>query len=162
MKTVLLAIVVIILIAAAGVGGYFYGTTQASTSVDIASFDPSQMQPGQFQRGQFDPSTMTQEQLEQLRQSQFGGQGGQGGAGAELFAGGSRGTIESIENGVITVRTEDSLIKVKATDTTLVEKLMSVAVDDLEVGEQITFSGSQNEDGSTAARSIRVLTMPGL
>ena len=169
MKNVLLAIGAIVLIAGAAVGGYFYGTSQASSDVAGVGFDMSQMESGQFPRGQFDPNEMTEEQLQQM-QERFAGQGGgrQGGAGQdaaggpELFGGGNMGTIESIENGVITVRTDDAAIQVVTTDTTLIEKLMSVTVDDLQVGEQVAVSGSENDDGTTTARSIRVMTGPGL
>ena len=154
MKNALLVVGVIVLMAAAAGGGYFYGTSQASSSsIQAGSFDPSQ----------FDPRNMTQEQLEQMREARGGGQRGQFGeaASAGIFAGGTMGEIVSIENGVVTIRTEDAQVKVKTTDTTLIEKLMSVNAEDLEVGEQVVVSGSQNDDGSTTARSIRVLTSMG-
>jgi hypothetical protein len=44
---------------------------------------------------------------------------------------------------------------VHATDTTLVEKYTAVGVGDLEVGERVIVSGSQNDDGSVTARSIQ-------
>jgi hypothetical protein len=43
---------------------------------------------------------------------------------------------------------------VQTTDTTLIEKNMSVGVGDLEVGEMVVVSGPQNEDGSITARSV--------
>jgi hypothetical protein len=166
MKNVLLMIGAIVLIAGAAVGGYFYGVSQAPGDSTEAGFDMSQMGSTQFQRGQFDPSQMTQEQLEQLRQNRGMGQfrTGQGAAegGAELFGGGAMGTIDSIEDGVITVRTSDAAVQITTTDTTLIEKLMPVTVNDLQVGEQVVVSGSQNDDGTTTARSIRVMTGPGL
>lgn len=154
MKNALLVVGVIVLMAAAAGGGYFYGTSQASSSgIQAGGFDPSQS----------DPRNMTQEQLEQMREAKGGGQRGQlgGAADAGAFAGGTMGEIVSIENGVVTIRTEDAQVKVKTTDTTLIEKLMSVNAEDLEVGEQVVVSGSQNDDGSTTARSIRVMTMMG-
>jgi len=170
MKTALLVIGVIVLMAAAGVGGYAYGASNSGGSLNIPGLgnlstgqaQTGQFQPGQFQRGQFDPSQMTEEQrqqLEQFRQSR-GNMASQAG-GAVMFGGGAFGQIESIEDGLIIVRTDSATMKVRATDTTLIEKLMSVEVDELKVGDQITVSGSQGDDGVTTARSIRVLSAPG-
>jgi hypothetical protein len=44
---------------------------------------------------------------------------------------------------------------VHATDTTLIEKYMTVGVADLQAGERVVVSGSQNDDGSVTARSIQ-------
>jgi len=159
MKNALLIVGVIVLIGAAAVGGYFYGSSQASSQPELAGFDLSQMGKGEFARGKSDSSELSPEQLKQMKQ-RFAGQGVTGNEldGVKMFAGGTVGEIESIEDGVVTIRTEDAQVTVKTTDTTLIEKLMSVTVEDLEVGEQVVVSGSQNDDGSTTARSIRVIT----
>jgi hypothetical protein len=44
---------------------------------------------------------------------------------------------------------------VHTTDTTLIEKYMTVHVEDLRVGERVVVSGSKNDDGSYTARSIQ-------
>jgi len=164
MKSVLVAIVVVLLVAAAGVGGYFYGQSQCGTDAGIVEFDPSQMQPGQMPGG-IDPSQMTEEQKAAMQQRfAQGGRTGQGGGGlmaGDVFEGGAMGEITAIEGDVVTVRTEDAAIEVKTTNTTLIEKLMSVTVEDLEVGERVAVSGSEGDDGTTTARSIRVMTTPG-
>lgn len=165
MKSVLVAIVVVVLVAAAGVGGYLYGQSQCGSDAGVAEFDPTQMQPGQFPRGQIDPSQLTEEQRAAMQQRfAQGGRTGQGGGGlmaGDVFEGGAMGEITAIEGDVVTVRTEDAAIEVKTTNTTLIEKLMSVTVEDLEVGERVAVSGSEGDDGTTTARSIRVMTTPG-
>lgn len=100
---------------------------------------------------------------------QFGAQGGQfremvgtppSGVEAQRFGGGIMGTIEAVEGDTLVVTTEGGEIQVQTTDTTLIEKSMAMGVEDLEVGEQVVVSGSQNDDGSITARSIRVFTAP--
>lgn len=74
---------------------------------------------------------------------------------AQGMDGGTAGTIESIEGDGLVVSTEEGTIRVQTTDTTLIEKSMTVKVGDLEVGEGVVVSGSRNDDGSLTARSIR-------
>jgi len=81
------------------------------------------------------------------------------GAEAQRFGGGILGTIKAVEGDTLVVTTEEGEIRVQTTDTTLIEKSMAVDVGDLEVGEQVVVSGSQNDDGSITARSIRVSTV---
>jgi hypothetical protein len=71
--------------------------------------------------------------------------------------GGTWGTIEEVEGDALIVGTQEGTIRVQTTDTTLIEQYESVQVEDLEVGEQVIVSGSQNPDGSLTARSIRSL-----
>ncbi len=83
------------------------------------------------------------------------GQFQQRGQGASTqFGGGIRGTIEAIEGDTLVISTDEGIIRVQTTDTTMIEKNMPVKVDDLEVGEMVVVSGPQNEDGSITARSI--------
>ncbi len=103
---------------------------------------------------------------------QFPGMGGRGGqflemvgtppsgAEAQRFGGGIMGTIEAIEGDTLVVSSEEGEIRVQTTDTTLIEKSMTVGVEDLEAGEQVVVSGSRNDDGSITARSIRISTAP--
>jgi len=73
---------------------------------------------------------------------------------AAQFGGGIRGTIQAIEGDTLVVNTDDGVIKVKTTDTTMTEKNMPVRVGDLGVGEMVIVSGPRNDDGSITARSI--------
>ncbi len=56
---------------------------------------------------------------------------------------------------VITDR-DNNEITVKATDTTLIEKNMSVKVTDLAAGETVVISGNKAADGTITARSLQV------
>jgi len=75
--------------------------------------------------------------------------------GALRIGGGILGTIEEIEGNTLVIDTGQETIHVQTTDTTLIEKSMTVTVGDLEIGEQVTVAGSRNDDGSLTARSIR-------
>jgi hypothetical protein len=78
--------------------------------------------------------------------------------GALTFGGGTVGTIEEIEGDTLLLSTDDGTVRVQTTDTTLIEKTMTVEVGDLDVGEQVIASGSRNDDGSLTARSIRSMS----
>jgi len=156
---------IVILMALSAGGGYLLGEAGVFGPLNIAGLGITQG----TQTIRFDASQMTPEQLEQMRQARGGefrgGMGVQpGDIGAnqgvqpgELFAGGTFGTITAIEDDTLTIQTQNEAITVKVSDTTLIEKQMSVDIHDLLVGEQVAVSGSANEDGSTTARSIRVL-----
>jgi hypothetical protein len=182
MKTAALVVLIVVLAVVAAAGGFLYGTSrftgQFSLS-DLSRIGAASSGPGQFLvRGQFDPSQLSPEQIQSMQQARgtpgaqrggFGqGQGTQGGQGGTVqggqggaFGGGTFGTIESIEGNVVTVKMQNgSTVRAKTTETTLIEKLMGVTVQDLKVGEQVTVSGSQNADGTTTARSIRVMSAP--
>jgi hypothetical protein len=91
----------------------------------------------------------------------FGRTGAQGQPGAGQSpadaprAAGTIGTIEKIDGNTLSLSTEQEIIDVKTSETTLIQKLMAVGPDELEVGEQVIVTGSRNEDGSITARSIR-------
>jgi hypothetical protein len=138
MKKVWMAIAAVLIVLAVGAGAFWvgmsYGKSQANQ--DLAS----------------------------LMQEQFGGRGGQHPGGmmtrqtergdAMRFGGGIMGTVEAIEGGTLVINSDEGIVKVQTTDTTLIEKNMPVGVDDLEAGEMVVVSGPRNEDGSVTARSI--------
>jgi hypothetical protein len=74
---------------------------------------------------------------------------------AETMFGGTMGTIEGVDGGALVISTDEGTIRVHTTDTTLIEKYVSVNPGDLEIGERVVVSGSRNDDGSLTARSIR-------
>ena len=109
-------------------------------------------------------ATQTRQSFLEERLGQRGGQFprlGQtpqpGQAGAQRFAGGMQGTIETVEGETLVVTTQQGDIQIKTTDTTLIQKYTTVNITDLEPGEQVVVSGARNEDGSYTARSIQVL-----
>jgi hypothetical protein len=67
---------------------------------------------------------------------------------------GTMGTIEGVEGETLIINSNEGLIRVKTTDTTLIQKNMPVGVGDLEIGEAVVVSGPQNDDGSITARSV--------
>jgi hypothetical protein len=67
------------------------------------------------------------------------------------------GTIEQVEGTTLVITTDTGSVRVQTSDTTLIEKTMSVGVGDLRVGERVMVSGSKNDDGSYTARSIQSL-----
>jgi len=102
---------------------------------------------------------------ESLMREQFGGEhpGGsmpsipsQGRRGGAMEPGGGiMGTVEAIEGDTLVVSTQEGTTRVRTTETTLIEKNKSVGLEELETGEQVIISGSQNDDGSITARSIQ-------
>jgi len=163
MKTVLLVVGVLVLVLVGVVGGFVLGATNALGQVTIPGVGTvGSNRNAQF--GRFDPSRLSPEQLQQMRQArgtpgaQGFFQGGQQAGGQAGGQGAIAGTIESIENGILTIKTQNGTVTVKATDTTLIQKQMNVSLGDLQVGEQVFVSGSRGSDGVTTARSIRVIT----
>jgi len=84
-----------------------------------------------------------------------GGTGRQFQGGATVAGGNVTGTVESIDGTTIKVTTQNATVVVQTTDTTLIQKTATVKVSDLQVGEEVVVSGTQNSDGSYTARSIR-------
>ena len=84
-------------------------------------------------------------------------QPGQGGA---RQGGGTMGTIEAIAGDTLTVNTQQGIVQVKTTDTTLIEKNMTVSIGELKTGERVMVLGSKNDDGSITARSIQSMRAP--
>jgi len=144
MKKIWIVVGVLVLVVAVGGGAFWagmsYGKSQADQDVT------SLMQQRMRERG-----------IELPEGAQFPGAGQfqQGGQGDTTpFGGGIRGTIEAVEGETLVINSDEGIIKVQTTDTTMIEKNMSVGVGDLEVGEMVVVSGPQNEDGSITARSI--------
>ena len=79
---------------------------------------------------------------------------GQGMGQGDAFQG-TWGTIESVDGDTVLVSTNDGIVKVQTTETTLIQKMMPVASTELEVDEMVLVQGSENEDGSINARSVQ-------
>ena len=127
---------VVVLVALGTTGGFFYGKSVGQGQANQAR---QQFMQGRFQGqvGQFPARDVTP-------------------AANARQGGGTTGTIQSITGNTLVVKTQNgNEVTVKTTDTTLIEKLSSVSVSDLQTGEQVIVSGSQNDDGSISARSIQ-------
>jgi hypothetical protein len=140
-KRVLVGLAILVLVIMAAGGGFFAGTavgaSRARQDLFQGRFGGQAGQGSQFQRPARTP------------------QPGQGGGARS--GGGIMGTIKSVEGDTLIVTTSEGDTQVHATDTTFIEKYTAVGVEDLEVGERVVVSGSQNDDGSVTARSIQSL-----
>jgi len=138
----------VLALAVVGGSAYYYGT---KVGEERALQNPQQLfqQMGQGQGGRFGA------------QGQFPVPEGTpltGGRGMQMLGGGLRGTVEQIDGNTLVLSTDtEGSVRVQTSDTTLVEKYMSVEVADLVKGEQLIVVGTQNEDGSYSARSIQSL-----
>ncbi|MDI7276254.1 MAG: DUF5666 domain-containing protein [Anaerolineae bacterium] len=138
-KRVLIGLGVLALVVVAAAGGYLYGVT-------VGEARANQIRQ-RFAQGRFTG------QGDQTPAAAFQ-RGLQGGAPP---GGGVVGTIQAIEGDTLVLQTGERTVRVKTTDTTLIEKLTSVGVEALETGEQVVVTGSENADGSVTARSIQSL-----
>lgn len=141
MKKVLIGIAVLLIVVAVGAGAFWAGMTY-----------------GKSQANQ-NRASLIRERFG-ARGDQFPGAGllpqGEQGEAAQL-GGGIMGTIEAVEGETLVINSDEGIIRVQTTDTTLIEKNMSVSVGDLEAGETVVVSGPRNEDGSVTARSVQAI-----
>jgi hypothetical protein len=133
-----------VLVLAAVAGGAFYAGTKVGANRVLQN--PAAFFQAQF-RGQGSAF-----------QGQFSGPSGApqaGQRGMQVLGGGLIGTIEQVEGNTLVIAADEGSVRVQTSDTTLIEKTMSVGVGDLAVGERVMVSGSKNDDGSYTARSIQ-------
>ena len=157
MNRVAIGIIGVVVLLAVG-GGAFYGGMKVGQNQVInnpmeylgqGSGQVSVFR-GQFPEGEFPDQPGA---FRELRGTVQPGQQGFGRIGGVAFD-----TVQSVEDGVVTVARDDGLVRVLTTDTTLIQKYKSVAADELEPGERVIVSGRTNDDGSITARSIRSMT----
>ncbi len=86
----------------------------------------------------------------------LGGPGGQGFQGQRGQGGGVFGQVSEVGTGYLVVTNNNGTqTKVNVTDTTLMEKNVSVKLSDFAVGDTVIVSGSQASDGTVTARSVQ-------
>jgi len=142
LRSALISIGVLILLAGSFFGGTLFGARRARAGLP----DAFRERMSQFAQGGAALPGFEEGQLGR------GGMGRLGGQGGGLF-----GQIEGIDGSTIIVTgLNDQQTIVQITDTTLIEKYASVTAAELALGEQVTVSGSENEDGSITARSVQV------
>mgnify|MGYP001768331299 CR=1 FL=1 len=142
---IILGLVVLVLVAAGSFfGGMLVGKQQASAAAPVSFSADFQPPAGVIPLG--DPSARPNAPGQQGAAGRFAAQPGM-----------LVGQIESIEgNTLLIAGAEGQQTQVQVTDTTLIEKNASVTVADLETGETVMISGSENDDGSITARSLQV------
>lgn len=139
-KRVMIGLGVLALVLLAASGGYLLGKSAGQTEARQAM---QQMLPGGWGgQGAGVPGPNETRQPGQQAGSRPGG--------------GTMGTIESIDGSILVIKTQEGTVQVTTSDTTLIEKYASVGIDALETGEQVLITGIEQDDGSIAARSIRV------
>lgn len=119
---------------------------------------------GSFYAGTVYGQNRAQAQFTARRQG-FMGQGGPfpigtpgtPGPGGRMGGGMVFGQIEQVGEGLLVIKDNNGQqIQVHVTDTTLIEKNMSVSLNDLQEGETVLVSGTRGDDGSITARSVQV------
>jgi hypothetical protein len=126
-------------------GGTLYGRSQAGRAAERFFQEGFGGRAGQFPGGQF-PGAMITRQV--------------GRGDTPRLGDGVMGTIQSVEDQALVINSSEGTIRVETTDTTLIQKVMPVGVDDLEVDEQVIVMGRRNDDGTITARSIQPLRAP--
>lgn len=76
------------------------------------------------------------------------------GAGILFGRGGTMGTVEKIEDGVITITTANGSVKIFTSSSTTLQKMDGGSLNDIKIGDNITISGESQDDGSIQATSI--------
>ena len=144
MKKAWIGVAVVLLVVAVGAGAFWAGMTygKSQSGQDITSL----MQERLGVRGGRVPVQGMFLQERQGDAPQFGE--------SMMGAMGTMGTIEGVEGETLIINSNEGLIRVQTTDTTLIQKNMPVGVGDLEIGEAVVVSGPQNDDGSITARSV--------
>ena len=143
MKRGVLVLVAVLVLAAVGGGAFYYGTKVGENRVLQNPQRVFQQMAG-AQGGRF--------------QGLVPGASGTppaGGRGIQTVGGGLLGTVEQIDGNTLVITTDDGSMRVQTSDTTLIEKTMSVGLSDLTVGERVMVSGTKNDDGSYTARSVQ-------
>ena len=134
MKSTLVIVGVVVLVVVAGVGGFFAGNSFGPNATALATVNEFRAQRQGGGQGAF------------FNQGGQTGQNGQGGQGAQS---GRRpvafGTVKSVQGNTIQVTSQDGTVTTVTTDSkTVVEKTVTGALADVQVGQRITVMGSQS------------------
>ena len=144
MRKAWIGVAVVLLVVAVGAGAFWAGMTYGKSQAEQDVMGLIQERMGG--RGERVPGQGMFLQEGQGDAPQFGS--------GMMGAMGTMGTIEGVEGETLVINSDEGLIRVQTTDTTMIEKNMPVGVGDLEVGEMVVVSGPQNDDGGVTARSI--------
>lgn len=139
MKKVAMVVIAVLVLAAVS-GGAFYAGMKVGENRVLQNPARFFQQRARGQGGQFFAPSQTPQPGQRIIQG---------------IGGGIAGTIEEIQGSTVIINTGQETVRVQTTDTTLIEKYMSVTVGDLKVGERVIVMGTKNDDGSYTARSIQ-------
>ncbi len=85
-----------------------------------------------------------------------------GAGGGGFGGGGTIGTVEKIENNILTLSTQNGTkISVIISNNTTIEKMATVTIADIPAGSAVTVGGQRNADGSVQARNILITPATG-
>jgi hypothetical protein len=145
MKKAVIIISIILAAAALSAGSFWGGMTYQANKVDQAQANFF-AQRGQVPEGQMPGG------------GQFQG-GGQmpGERQGMVFGGGTIGQIKSIEGDAITLSTAEDVTKVNLSEDTLITKMATVSLADLEPGMRIMVTGQRDDAGNITAVQIQVV-----
>ncbi len=143
MKSTLVIVGVVLLVVVAGVGGFFAGNSFGPNANALATI--SEFRAGR-QGGGGQGAFFNQ-----------GGQTGQGGQGAQSARRPiAFGTVKSVQGNTIQITAQDGTVTTVTTDSkTIVEKTVTGAMADVQVGQRITVMGSQT-GGDLVATQISI------
>lgn len=144
-RTIGLGVGALILAALAAAGGFFYGTTVGEARANSAR------------------NAFVQERGGGDGQFGFGGGGGQfehNGEEGQGAGGAARardaGEVTGIEGDTLTLTTAEGEIQVLVNGDTVLRKVTTLTLDELQPGEQIVVFGDRDPQGNLVARSIQV------
>lgn len=139
-KTFIVVIAAVLLIAGA-IGGAFIGGVAVGKNKEQEN--TTAQFPGQFNRGSQMPDGSTFPNDVPV--------------GGNFMGRGTSGTITGIENGVITLTTQKGdTVMINTSSSTIVQKMETVDLSDIAIGDNITVAGETQNDGSIDATSISV------
>jgi len=144
MKKILPVIIIVLLVSA---GAFYAGTRYQQGKVPAGNLNAAAF------------SNMTQEQRQALMQQrqQDGGNGTGAVRGNRAGGGFTAGEIISKDDKSITIKLQDGGSKIVfLSETTPITKSVNGVAIDLSIGEQVTISGTANQDGSLTAQTIQI------
>ncbi len=140
-----MVVVTLVVAALAAAAGFFYGTRvgEARANATREAFFQERFG-GQFGQGAGFPVP-------------GGGQFPQGGQGQGGFArGGVAGEVTGVEGNTITLTTADGAVTVLVNEQTVLRKLTTLTLNELQAGEQVVVVGDRDPQGNLVARSVQV------
>lgn len=145
-STIGMGVGALILAALAAAGGFFYGTTVGEARANSARQAFLEERAG----GQFDQESGGFE----AGGGQFDHAGGQEQGSAARARG--AGEVTGVQDNSISLTTSEGPLQVLVNDDTVLRKVTTLTLDELQPGEQVVVIGDRDPQGNLVARSIQV------